>query len=405
MGVFEYQAIARSGKKVKGLIDADSPVAARRKLRDQELFPTKLKESRADGGSTVRDLSADMRRVSTRDLSMMTRQLSVLLRAGMPLVESLTALLDQTSRQRLRKAIFDVRDRVKEGLSLGDGLAAHPRIFSPLYVNMVRAGETSGALEQILTRLADILEREARLRGKVLATLAYPAFMVLFSIGIITFLMLVIVPRITTLLERREQELPKLTEAMVAISHFVGTWWYLLIGGTVALFMAWRYWVSRPDGRLRWDRFKIWVPLFGTLHLKLVCGRFARTLGTMLQSGLTMMTALDVVNSVLQNRYIEAAMEDVKAGVRRGRDLAVPMKDTGVFPPMLVHMIDLGQRSGEIEDALLNVADTYDEDVQLTVDALVSLLEPLIIVVMGLFVSLLVLAILLPILNMSAGIR
>lgn len=404
MAVFEYQALARSGKKVKGMIDADSPAAARRKLRDQQLFPTQVSKGFAEKskGSSGRDL--DLGRIPVRDLAMMTRQLAVLLHAGMPLVESLTALLDQTTRARLRKMVFDVRDRVTEGKTLADGLAMHPKAFSLLYVNMVRAGERSGALEQVLFRLADILEHQARMRNKVLSSLAYPLFMALFAVAIITFLMTVIMPRITALFEKQEQDLPWLTEALIATTDFVGAYWYLLIAGVLGATFGWRYWVSRPEGREQWDRFRLWVPLFGALHLKLVCGRFARTLGTMLESGLTMMNALEVVNSVVQNRHIEGAMQEVKAGVRRGRDLAVPLKETGVFPPMLIHMVELGQRSGEIESMLIKVADTYDEDVQLTVDALVSLMEPLIIIVMGLFVGMLVLAILLPILNMSTNI-
>lgn len=408
MAVYEYQAIDRSTKKkVKGMIDADSAAAARRKLRDQALSPTQVKESFAEGagkGDRELDRSIDLGRVSTRDLGMMTRQLAVLLNAGMPLVEALTALLDQTSKPKLRKALFDVRDRVREGVSLADGMEAHPRIFSMLFVNMVRAGESSGAMEQVLYRLADILEHQAKMRAKVMGTLAYPAFMALFAVAIISFLVVVIVPRITRLFERQEQELPQLTEMLIASTDFIRDYWWALIGGTLIAFWAWRMWVARPEGRLRWDQFKLRVPVFGPLHLKLVCGRFARTLGTMLESGLTITRALDVVTTVLQNTYVEKAMEDVKAGVRRGKDLAVPMKQTGVFPPMLLYMVELGQRSGELETMLLKTADTYDDDVTVTVDAMVSLLEPVIIIVMGLFVGMLVLSILLPILNMSTSI-
>ena len=405
MAVFEYQAIANSGKTVKGMIDADSPASARRKLREQQLFPTKVFESFAKGeagGGQSRNV--DLSRVSVRDLAMMTRQLGVLLHAGMPLVESLTAMLDQTPKAKLRKSLFDVRDRVREGVTLADAMAAHAKVFSPLYVNMIRAGESSGALEQVLFRLADILEHQAKMRARVASTLAYPAFMTLFAIGIIVFLMTVIVPRITKLFEKQDQQLPRLTEMLIATCDFIGAYWYLLIGTVVGLFSLWRWWVSKPEGRRQWDAFVLRVPLIGQLQLKLVIGRFARTLGTMLESGLTMMKALDVVTSVIQNKHIESVMSDVKAGVRRGRDLAIPLKQTGVFPPLLIHMVELGQRSGEIESMLLKVADTYDDDVQVTVDALVSLLEPIIIVVMGFFVGMLVLSILLPILNMSTNI-
>ncbi len=406
MAVYEYQAIDRaSKKKVKGVIDADSPAAARRKLREQALSPTELNESfggGAGGGESSR--SVDISRVSVRDLGMMTRQLAVLLNAGMPLVEAMTALLDQTSKAKLRKSLFDVRDRVREGVTLADAMEAHPRIFNLLFVNMVRAGESSGALESVLYRLADILEHQAKMRAKVLSTLAYPAFMALFAVSIISFLVVVIVPRITRLFERQEQELPRLTEMLIGTTDFIRSYWYLMIGGVLLGFWLWRMWVGRTEGRLAWDRFKLQIPLLGGLHLKLICGRFSRTLGTMLVSGLTMMRALDVVTTVLQNAYVEKAMDDVTAGVRRGKDLAVPLKQTGIFPSLMIHMVELGQRSGELEKMLLKVADTYDDDVQVTVDALVSLLEPAIIIVMGLFVGLLVLSILLPILNMSTNI-
>ena len=411
MAVFEYQALARSGKKVKGIIDADTPVAARRKLRDQDLFPTGLKESfgsqrravaQTSSGEAAREIRFD--HISTRELAMATRQLSVLLEAGMPLAEALSATVKQTARRALQNVLFDVRDRVNEGVPLAEALAAHPRVFTPLYVNMVRAGEASGTLENVMARLVDILEHQARMRSKVISTLAYPIFMLAFSLGIISFLVLVIVPRITALFERRGQELPGLTKALIATTDFVGAYWYLLIGAVLAIYFGWRYWVSRPQGRLDWDRFRLTVPLFGAIHLKLICGRFARILSTMLESGLTMMNALDVVTTIIQNRYVEEAMKDVKAGVRRGRNLAIPMEETGIFPPLLIQMIELGQRSGQMESLLKKAADTYDEDVHMTVDTLVSLMEPIIIVVMGFFIGLLVLSILLPILNMSTSI-
>lgn len=408
MAVFDYKALEPSGKRVKGVIDADSPVQARRKLRDQQLFPTEIATQASGAAGAASGDSAGggvFGRVRPRDLSMMTRQLAVLLKAGMPMAEALSAVLDQTERPRLRAAVFDVRDRVNEGSRLADALRQHPEIFSPLYVNMVGAGEASGALEIVLRRLVDVLEHQARMRGRVLSTLAYPAFMVLFAIAIISFLMLVIVPRITALFEKQGQELPLITEVMIAVADFVGNYWYMLLGAAAGTFALWRWWIERPEGRLAWDRIKLRFPLYGPLHLKLVSARFARILGTMLESGLTMMNALDVVNTVLQNRHVESVMETVRNGVRRGRDLAVPMREANLFPPMLVYMVDLGQRSGELEAMLLNAADTFDEDVTMTVDALVSLLEPVIIVVMGFFVGMLVLAILLPILNMSTGMR
>ena len=414
MAIYDYKAITKAGKTTKGVIDADSPAVARRKLREQDLFPTDMTE--VAGVKTAAAVAVADRpaldepkgfvfgRVPTRDLALMTRQFGVLLKAGMPLVEALTALLEMTPRPRLKKAIYDVRDKVKSGSTLADALARHPRIFSQLYSNMVRAGEAGGALEQVLQRLADIEEHQAKLKGQIKSAIAYPAFMGVVALGIVTFLMLVIVPRITQIFEKQKQELPTITKVMVTFSHVVGHYWWLIICIIGVLFFLWRLWVRTERGRMKWDRIKLKLPVYGSLLIKLISARFARTLGTMLESGLTMMNSLDVVKTVIGNKPIEESMADVKAGVRRGRDLAQPLRDTGFFPPMLIHMIELGQRSGQIEDMLLRVAETYDDDVRLATEAMVGLLEPIIIIFMGVVVGFLVLAILLPILSMSRNI-
>lgn len=410
MAVFEYKALEKSGKTVRGIVDADSAAAARQKLREQNLYPTKLKSSAGGGGAAAGGPESAgaggfaLGGASPRDLALMTRQLAVLLVAGMPLADALNALIEQTSKARLRKTIYEVRARVTEGMSLADAFQGHRRIFSELYVNMVRAGESSGTLETVLGRLADILERQAKLRARVLSTLAYPSFMVVFAIGIISFLTFVIVPRITQLFERQEQELPRLTEILIGTTSFVGAYWWAIGIVVIGSAIGWRLWVGSVKGRRTWDRMKLRFPLYGDLHMKLVCGRFARVLGTMLQSGLTMMRALNVVSTVVENKYIEETLESVKSDVRRGSGLAKPLRATGLFPALLIHMTELGERSGELENMLIHVADTFDEDVQVTVDAVVSLLEPIIIVVMGVFVGLLVLSILLPILNLTSGI-
>ncbi len=403
MAVYEYEAIARSGKRVKGVIDADSPAAARRKLRDQNMFPTEIAESftKSKGGATSKKHGFGW--VSQRDISVMTRQLAVLLAAGMPLVEALSALIEQTTNPRLQKIIYDVRDRVNEGVRLADAMGAHGRVFPDLYVNMVGAGETSGALEQVLFRLADIMERQVKLTRKIRGTLAYPAFMVVVGISVISFLMIVIVPKITAMFEKQERSLPLITQILIQVCHFAGRYWPAMVLLVLGAFFFWRFWVSRPQGRKSWDRFKLWLPLYRDLYIRVIAGRFARTLGTMLNSGLTMMTSLDVVKTVLQNRVLEEAMDEVKSDVRRGKDLSAPLREVGYFPPLLISMVELGQRSGELDAMLLRVADTYDDEVETNIDALVSLLEPAMILIMAFFVGFLVISILLPIFDLSSG--
>lgn len=401
MPIFEYEALARSGKKVKGVMDADSASAARRKIREQDMFPTDIRETVSTASDKEESRGISLGRVSYRDVAMMTRQLAVLLQAGMPVVDSLTALLNETSKPKLKQAIFDVRDKVKSGKTLSDALADHPRIFSRLYVNLVAAGEASGSLENVLFRLADMMERQAQLGAQIKAALAYPAFMVILAVGIIVFLMTFIVPRIKAIFEKQQAELPAITKYVFGTCDVLAHYWWLVLFVIVAVFGIWRLWIARPQGRITWDRMRLRVPVYGRLHQKVISARFARTLGTMLTSGLTMLRAIDVVTAVIENSFVEEQMKEVRAGIRRGRDLAVPLREANLFPSLMINMIDLGQRSGELEGMLLKVADTYEDDVRLSVQAMVSLLEPAIIVVMGLFVGTLVLAVLLPILNMS----
>lgn len=405
MAVFEYEAIAKTGKSVKGVIDADSAAVARRKLREQDLYPTEVRQSvQAKVDEQRGSVLSRFAGVSTRELALATRQLGTLLQAGMPLVDSMTAMLEQTTNRTLRRALYSVRDRVSEGKGLGDSLAQYPRIFNELFVNMVRAGESSGALEQVLFRLADVQERQAKLSARVMSALLYPAIMALFAVGVVIVLMTIVVPRVTELFTQREDMvLPLSTRMLIVSSDFLTTYWYVIVICLVLVFVVWRAWVTRPQGRLAWDALKLRVPVMGSLYLKIICTRLARTMGTMLQNGLTMMTALDIVKTVVQNRRIEEVIEVVKADVRRGRDLADPLRSSGVFPPLLIHMVELGQRSGELEDMLIRVADTYEDDVQLTVDAAVGLIEPLIIIVMGVVVGFLVVSILLPILQITTA--
>ena len=406
MAVYEYEAIAPGGKSVKGVIDADTPAAARRKLREQKLYPTTIQETfeRAESEAREVQLPGLGGGVKLRDVTITTRGLAVLLQAGMPLVEALNAIIHQTTNPRMRKVIFDVRDRVNSGSTLADAMRKHPRVFNDLYINMVGAGETSGALEAVLFRLADVLERQMRLKHRVTSMLVYPACMAGFGAALILFLMMFIVPRIVQIFERQEQALPMLTQALIGVTSTLQQYWWIVLIVCIGLFAAWRAWVAQPNGHYQWDKFKLKLPGFGTLYTKMICARFSRTLASMLESGLTMMPALDIVKSVLQNKVFEHAMDDIKTGVRRGRDLAQPLRESALFPSMLLHMTELGQRSGELETMLLKVSETYEEDVELTVDALVSIMEPIIIVVMGVFVGFMVLAILLPILEMSGSV-
>jgi general secretion pathway protein F len=405
MAVFEYQALSATGRGVAGIIEADSPAAARRRLREQGLHPVSVGES-VPAGLAGREvpLRGLIGRSTAQEVSLMTRQLAVLLEAGMPIVDALSALLEQIDAPRLERVIHEVRDSVRQGATLGDALAAHPREFSALYVNMVRAGESSGALESVLFRLADYLENQLRVASRIKSALAYPAIMCTFGLGIILFLIRFVVPKISEVLARFGRDLPGITRALMSFCNWLRDYWWAGILGLIAVAVALHQYAKTVGGRRRWDWLRLNAPVFGDLSRKLAMSRFSRTLGTLVEGGLALMPALDIVKRIVQNVILEDAVDEARKAVRRGQDLATPLRESGLFPPMLVHMVALGERSGQLEKMLLRVADAYEEEVETKVNTLMTLLEPVIIIVMGVFVGFLVLAILLPVFDISQSL-
>ncbi|MCU0913396.1 MAG: type II secretion system F family protein [Planctomycetes bacterium] len=347
----------------------------------------------------------------------MTRQLATLLHAGMPLVPALTALTEQLqsaaavagqSRDRpkrpLATVIEEVRDNVNEGGSLAEALRAHPGLFSPLFVSMVHAGESSGALEEVLTRIAEILEKRVQLTDKVKAALAYPAMMAFVATGVVLFLIAYVVPGITRLFVEMNQELPWPTRFLIALSAFTRTYLVFIIGGLCAGIVAVAALHKNQESKARLDRIVLRLPLFGALLLRLELARLTRTLGALMKSGLPVITAMEIAQRVVQNSLIAQAMRDVKEAVHKGDNIADAIRTTGLFPPVVYHLIATGQMSGNIEDGLLDIAEMYDAEVETSVRALTSLLEPVILLAMGAIVAFIVLAILLPIFEINQAL-
>ncbi len=405
MAVYDYVALDTLGKEATGIIDADSPPAARRKLRDHGLFPQKIKEVKeAEAGTREISLRGVLGGTIEMEVALATRQLAVLLEAGMPLVEGLGCLVEQVESPRLRKVLFDVRERVSQGSTFADALAAHKRIFMELYANMVEAGESSGALEVILFRLGDFLESQIRLKNRIKSAMVYPCVMMFMGSVIVIFLMGFVVPKVSEVFDQFQRDLPVMTEVLISTCDFIRAYWWLVLLLVFGAVMTIRQYKKTAKGRRWWDGLVLRLPTVGSLALKLSVARFARTLGTLVQSGLPMLTALDIVKRIVANAVIEEAIEDAKKGVRKGEDLATPLRASKVFPPILIHMVALGEKSGQLESMLVKVADSYEEEVDMTVNTLVSLLEPLMVMVMGVFVGFMVLAILLPIFDLSQAV-
>ncbi|BDG08981.1 type II secretion system inner membrane protein GspF [Anaeromyxobacter paludicola] len=403
MPVFEYKALDAGGKAVGGLKEADSPRTLRTVLRRDGLFLTEVVGQKQAAEAAARDVRKRWLtgRIKADDLAIMTRQLAVLVGAGVPLVEALTALVDQVEHERLKRIVSDVRQRVNEGSSLADALASHPRVFTNLYVNMIRAGESSGALEIVLVRLADFTENQARLRSKIVGTLTYPAAMLVIGTVIMAILFTVVIPKITRIFDETRVTLPLTTRALIGFSTFVHDWWWA--GGllTIVAGVLVARWKETPSGRAAWDRRALTVPIFGGLIRQIAIARFSRTLSTLLKSGVPLLTAMDIVKNIVGNVRLQSVIEESAAAIREGESIAAPLKRSGEFPPLVYHMVAIGERSGQLEEMLKNVADAYDSQVETKIGALTSLLEPVMIVGMGVVVALIVFSILMPILQIN----
>ena len=407
MPLFEYKAITPDGRTLKCVVDAESVKAARVKLRKQGVFATEVAEGRAEmakkSATTLANLNLRdvFTRISAQDVAVMTRQLSTLLGAGLPLIESLNALIEQIDNFKFKRILSNVKDRVNEGSSLADAMRQSSKIFGDLYVNMIRAGESSGTLEIVLQRLADYLESQVKLRNKIYATMTYPIIMLFLMMGVVGVLFIFVIPKITKIFEETKQALPIYTEILIKGSEFAKSYWWvvaLLIWGGVYLF---RRWVATEQGRYKFDAFKLRMPLFGRLVRMVAISRFAKTLSTLLASGVNVLMSLDIVKNIVGNKIIEEAIGKARESISEGATISDPLRRSGVFPPIVIHMVAIGEKSGELESMLLKVSDAYDNEVEAIITGLTAMLEPIMIVLMAGIVFFMMISILLPLFQMN----
>ncbi|MCD6305921.1 MAG: type II secretion system inner membrane protein GspF [Deltaproteobacteria bacterium] len=408
MPVYEYQALDRTGKNKAGIIDADSPVAARQKLRGSGLFPTALKETSGtarEKPSGHTSVATFFRRVKPGEISVATRQLAILLGAGIPLVSSLDALVAQVPNPVFKKILAQIKESVNEGNSLAASLARHPRVFSEIYVNMVKAGEESGSLDLVLHRLSELSEHLQALRGRMKAALAYPVFMLFIGIFVLFFLITFIVPNITKIFDEMHQILPLPTLMLISASNFLKSFWWLVAGGLGCAFLLARRFIRTPRGRRAWDRIKLGTPLVGSLNRKSVMARLSRTLGSLLQNGVPLLSALGIVKNIVNNTWIAEALDHAIEDIQSGKGLAISLSKSRWFSPIAIQMISAGEQSGELEVMLNRIADIFEGEVESQTLALTSMLEPVMILAMGLTVGFVVISVLLPIFEMNQMIR
>jgi general secretion pathway protein F len=410
MAVYEYIGLDGAGKSTKGIVDADSPKSARGRLRKQGVFPTEVWEkkegaTRGKGLNIEIDFGKYFQRVSQQDLATLTSQLSTLIGANIPMVEALSALVDQTENPKLKSVLVEVRQKVNGGTSLARALRANPEIFGELFVNMVDAGEQSGALDLVLQRLTQYTESQVALRGKLVAAVTYPVLMLCVSSALVLGLFTFVIPRIKRIFDSFDEALPLITTVLFTVSTVTTEYWWVILLIVSPMVWFFRRWLKTPPGALWWDRTALKLPVFGNINRTVAVSRFCRTLATLLVSGVPILTALTIVRTVVGNQVIATAIDNAARNIAEGQSIAVPLKASGQFPPIVTHMITIGEKTGELEGMLGKVADAYDAQVENTVNTLTSLLTPIMTLFMGGVVAIIALGILLPMLNLTSVVR
>jgi general secretion pathway protein F len=404
MPVFEYTALDKTGKSLSGVIDADSKIVARQKLRGTGIFPVEVKETAArtvDGKKNIFSFASMFSRVKAEEVQAATRQLATLLGAGIPLIAALEALIQQAASASLKKVLSHIKESVNEGNSFTNSLAQHPSLFSNIYINMVRAGEASGSLDVVLERLAEFGEHQQALRGRFKAALVYPIFMAFVGAAVLFYLITFIVPNITRIFTEMNQALPLPTIILISVSHFMRSFWWILLVLVICLLIGAREFIRRPHGRRIWDELKLRLILVGPINRKMALARFGRTLGSLLQSGVPLLTSLQIVRNIVNNVLIAQTIDEATGEIREGKSLYASLAKSQWFPPVVLQMISVGEQSGELEVMLGKMASSYEREVEADIMGMTALIEPVMILMMGLIVLFIVVSILLPIFEMN----
>ncbi|RJP59424.1 MAG: type II secretion system protein GspF [Candidatus Auribacter fodinae] len=415
MPKFKYVAMTNQGKEVTGTIDSENTTVAIGKLREKGLFPTSVTVEKGKGqaktgtpGSPNQKksmLSAEItlftpKRVNSGLLALFTRQLATLIDAGLPLLRSLNVLRDQQKPGCLKNTLGEVTVMVEGGSSFSEALAKFPKIFTKLYVNMIKAGEAGGVLEVVLNRLAEFAEKSEKLKKKVKSAMIYPAFVITVAIAVLTFLITFIVPKFAEMFNDLELQLPWMTKFLIQISDLFKEQWYIPIAFVISFVVGIKITRRSNQGRYYIDKLLLRFPLVGMLIKKIAIARFTRTLGTLITSGVPILQALVIVKDTAGNEVIARAVEKVHDSIREGESIVEPLKVSKVFPPMVISMFEVGEETGALAEMLIKIADNYDEDVDAAVEGLTSLLEPFLIVFLAVVVGFIVIAMFMPLISL-----
>jgi type IV pilus assembly protein PilC len=402
---FQYKVKDKTGKLVEGSLEAENAQLVVSKLRSMGYVPIEIQQQ--GGGGLRRELKIPglSDRVRLKDVAVFSRQFATMINSGLSLLRSLYILAEQTESKALAQVVGQVRVDVERGSSLSAALAKHPKVFNRLYVAMVRAGEVGGALDTVLLRLADTIEKQVELRRKVKSAMTYPTVVAALVLLIVTAMLLFVIPMFENIYKELGGSLPAPTQVLINISKAARRFWYLIFLADIAAAIGFKRWINSEEGRKRWDEIKLRVPIFGKLVRKTALARFSRTLSALVRSGVPILESLEITAETAGNHVVAEAVRDTQAAVKRGDPLSKRLEEHEVFPPMVVQMMAVGEETGALDEMLDKIADFYDAEVEATVDALTSLIEPLLIVVMGVCVGGMIIALYLPMFNIIKLIK
>jgi type IV pilus assembly protein PilC len=401
MPLFVYTAIDSNGKVVKSKMEADSESLVLAKLRDQSLHCTEIKKS----SSAFSSSKMGQKKMKPKSLVVFSRQFATMIDAGIPILRCLDILSGQMKDPALKTAVEAVSQDVKGGLALNEAMIKHPKCFNKLYVNMIRAAEIGGILDQILDRLSGFLEYENEIKSKVKSAMMYPVMVLIFSQIMLFALFAFVLPKFKEIFNGMAVEMPPVTAGLFAIGDFCNQFWWVIILAGIAIFFGIKMFGKTERGRYQIDYFKLKIPIVGDLALKMSIARFCRTFGTLINSGVPMMRGLEIVGETLGNKVLTLAIEDTRVSIREGNKLSVPLIASGLFPTMVTTMIDIGEESGRLSDMLVKVGDFYDVEVESAVKGLTSMIEPLLIMFLGGIVGFIAISIMSPIFKLVSSIK
>lgn len=401
MPIFEYKGLSRSGKNLKGVVDAENLRAARAKLKKDQIFVVEIRDKQKSGPEKKKKTSS-AGGVNVKDLSLMTRQLATLIKASIPIVDALTAVAEQVENPTLSEVLSDCKNTVNEGGQFHKALSKYPNIFSKTYISMCEAGETSGSLDNILLRLADFTEAQADLKAKVSSAMTYPIIMLIVTTGLLGFLFTYLIPKMMVVFESNpELVLPWYSVMVINFSNILVNYWYIILSTIAIIVLVFLNWKRSPTGSQQWDATLLKLPLVGPTARMVAVARFTRTLATLLSGGVPMLNALDIVKNVVDNHVIATAIEEARLNISEGENISGPLKKSGQFPPIVIHMVNIGEKTGDLENMLLQLSDAYDFQVKSKLESLTSLMGPIVTIIMGFVITIIVFSILVPMFELT----